>query len=44
VPVLIDANSKQRAQDHLHPNDLGYELIAADFTEAIIRRDSPRRN
>jgi hypothetical protein len=44
VPVLIDANSKQRAQDHLHPNDLGYEFTAADFTEAIIHRDSPRRN
>jgi lysophospholipase L1-like esterase len=33
VPVRIAAH--QRAEDHFHPNDDAYALIAADFTAAI---------
>jgi lysophospholipase L1-like esterase len=33
VPVRIAAG--QRAEDHFHPNDDAYALIAADFTAAI---------
>jgi lysophospholipase L1-like esterase len=44
VPVLIDTGSDHRARDHFHPNDQGYALIAAKFTEAVVRRDSPPRS
>ncbi len=40
VPVVIDTGSNHRAQDHFHPNDRGYELIAAAFTEAVVRRNA----
>jgi hypothetical protein len=37
VPVRI-AQGK-RAEDHFHPSDEGYSLIAADFAAAIAARD-----
>jgi lysophospholipase L1-like esterase len=39
VPVRIAAG--KRAQDHFHPNDEGYALIAADFAAAIAARQYP---
>jgi lysophospholipase L1-like esterase len=38
VPVRIAAG--KRAEDHFHPNDEGYALIAADFAAAIAARHS----
>jgi len=37
VPVRFARG--QRAQDHFHPSDEGYALIAADFAAAIAARD-----
>jgi hypothetical protein len=39
VPVRI-AQGK-RAEDHFHPSDEGYSLIAADFAAAIAARERP---
>lgn len=42
VPVRIAGH--QRAEDHFHPNDDAYSVIAADFTTAIAAHDSRRRS
>jgi lysophospholipase L1-like esterase len=36
--VIVRFGSNKRAEDHFHPNDEGYALIAADFATAITRR------